>query len=126
MRVRETLATHRRWILRIGWVALGTVAVAGFVITLLGPLTSWAGGSTVHHLQGKERADAVNAVRQTLLQASGGAAALIVLVFTGMTFLLSPKAVMVSLGRSLPLHVSHEKDLMVFGARYESFLVDER
>ena len=76
-------------ILRLGWIALGVIAVVGFVIVLLGPVTSWASGSTVHHLHGKERADAVNAVRQTLLQASGGAAALIVLVFTGMTFVLN-------------------------------------
>jgi hypothetical protein len=70
-------------------VVAGLAMVIGVLVLLLGPITSWAGGSVVHRLAGKDRADAVNQVRQTLLQAAAGSAALVVLVFTGLTFLLN-------------------------------------
>jgi uncharacterized protein YjbI with pentapeptide repeats len=66
-------------------------AVVTILALLLGPVTSWTGGSAVHHLNGKEKADAINGVRQTLLQAAAGTAALTVLVFTGLTFTLNRK-----------------------------------
>ncbi|GLY74640.1 pentapeptide repeat-containing protein [Actinoallomurus iriomotensis] len=56
---------------------------------LLGPVTSWAGGAVVRHLHDKEKADAINGVRQTLLQAAAGTVALTVLVFTGLTWSLN-------------------------------------
>jgi hypothetical protein len=81
-----------RWRRRASW-SVGVVAVAaglvGLVIWLLGPGSRWAGGSTIAALHGKERADAVDAVRKTLLAAAGGTAALIGLSFTGRTFYLS-------------------------------------
>jgi hypothetical protein len=68
---------------------LAAAAVIVVLALLLGPITSWAGGSTVRHLTGKNKADAINGVRQTLLQAAAGTAALTVLVFTGLTFTLN-------------------------------------
>ena len=68
---------------------LAAVAVVAIVTLLLGPATSWAGGAAVRHLTGKDKADAINGVRQTLLQAAAGIAALTVLVFTGLTFTLN-------------------------------------
>jgi hypothetical protein len=65
------------------------MAVVAILTLLLGPVTSWAGGATVRHLTGKDKADAINGVRQTLLQAAAGTAALTVLVFTGLTFTLN-------------------------------------
>lgn len=61
-------------------------AVVGF---LLGP-AAWAiAGTTVRTLQGKERADALNSVRQTLLAATAGSVATVGLGFTVRTFFLS-------------------------------------
>jgi len=68
---------------------LAVMAVLAVLSLLLGPITSLASGTTVHHLSGKEKADAINEVRQTLLQAAAGTAALTALVFTGMTFTLN-------------------------------------
>jgi hypothetical protein len=76
-------------LLRIVAVALALAGVVAALALLLGPVTQWAGGSTVRGLTGKEKADAINGVRQTLLQAAAGTAALSVLLFTGLTFLLN-------------------------------------
>lgn len=64
-------------------MALGAIAL------LVGPLAWLVGGQTVTSLQGKEQADAINAVRQTLLTAATGLAAFSALVFTGRSFFLN-------------------------------------
>ncbi|WP_312885586.1 pentapeptide repeat-containing protein [Lipingzhangella halophila] len=56
---------------------------------LLGPVARWAAGPVVLDLPGKDQAAAMNAVRQTLLQAAGGTAALSALVFTATNYLLN-------------------------------------
>jgi hypothetical protein len=65
------------------------VAVVVTVLAVLGPMAWLVGGSTVRRLGGKDRADAINSVRQILLQVAAGGAALAVVVFTGRTFALS-------------------------------------
>jgi hypothetical protein len=73
-------------LIRIGAAILAATAMVTILTLLLGPVTSWTGGAAVRHLSGKEKADAINGVRQTLLQAAAGAVALAVLVFTGLAF----------------------------------------
>lgn len=68
---------------------LAAVALVGAFAMLIGP-ASWAmAGDTVRRLGGKERADAINAVRVTLLAAVGGAAGLISAGFAGRTYFLA-------------------------------------
>lgn len=55
------------------WI-LATLGVAVSILLLLGPMAWLVAGSTVERLQGKERADAINSVRQTILLSFGGAA----------------------------------------------------
>jgi uncharacterized protein YjbI with pentapeptide repeats len=87
--VDRWLKRNRRSLWQIGAAVLAVVAVVTILFLLLGPATSWAGGSAVRALSPKDKAAAINGVRQTLLQASAGTVALIVLVFTGLTFALN-------------------------------------
>jgi hypothetical protein len=61
----------------------------GLLTLLLGPIAWRLGGHTLADLHGKDRADAINSARQTLLAAAGGTAALTGLAFTARTFYLS-------------------------------------
>jgi uncharacterized protein YjbI with pentapeptide repeats len=70
-------------------VLVGVVVVLGVFALLFGPVTDWAAGPHVAQLHGKDRADAENAVRQTLLAAAGGLAAVVGLTISGRTFYLS-------------------------------------
>ncbi|WP_157408139.1 pentapeptide repeat-containing protein [Actinomadura atramentaria] len=72
--------------------ALGALAALGVVlgvVLVLGPLSWLVAGRTVRGLDGKERADAINAVRQIVLAALGGTSALVALGFTVRTYYLS-------------------------------------
>jgi len=66
--------------------AVGSLAL---LLLIIGPAAWWAGGDAVTVLHGKERADAINAVRQSLLGAATGLAALSALFFTGRSFYLN-------------------------------------
>ncbi|MET9342703.1 pentapeptide repeat-containing protein [Nonomuraea sp. NPDC003804] len=68
---------------------LAAAALVGAVVLVLGPLSWLIAGDAVSALTGKEQADAINAVRQTVLAALGGASALIALGFTVRTYYLS-------------------------------------
>lgn len=67
---------------------LVTMGAIGALIILLGPLSQWA-TVAISDLEGKDRSDAVNATRQTLLAAAGGTIALVGLGFTARTYYLS-------------------------------------
>ncbi|MFB9909033.1 pentapeptide repeat-containing protein [Allokutzneria oryzae] len=70
--------------------ALGILlGVVGVVVVLLGPLAWLIGGDTVRSLPGKERADAINAVRQSVLLACGGVVTAIGVAFAARTFALT-------------------------------------
>lgn len=71
------------------FITASVAGTIGLLTALIGPLAELAGGEYVDNLKGKERADAINAVRQTLLQASAGTIALIALAVTAMTFFLN-------------------------------------
>ncbi|MGW5119313.1 pentapeptide repeat-containing protein [Streptomyces noursei] len=68
---------------------MGLPAVLGFILVMLGPVSWLVAGGTVRNLSGKEQADALNAVRQTVLTAAGGAAVLLGFGYTARTYHLS-------------------------------------
>ncbi|MDI6104846.1 pentapeptide repeat-containing protein [Actinoplanes sp. NEAU-A12] len=72
------------------WVPLAVLAAAGVLVLLLGPVAWWA--TPAKHLQGKDKADARNATRQTLLAAVGGVGLLTGAAFTARTFYLTRRA----------------------------------
>ncbi|MGW5325242.1 pentapeptide repeat-containing protein [Streptomyces sp. NPDC004014] len=72
------------------YVALAILSIVALLF-ILGPISWLVGGETVRRLPGKERADALNAVRQTVLAAIGGAAVLGGLAFTSRTYHLSKR-----------------------------------
>ncbi|WP_168200870.1 pentapeptide repeat-containing protein [Allokutzneria sp. NRRL B-24872] len=59
------------------------------VVLLLGPVAWFVAGDTVRSLPGKERADAINAVRQSVLLGCGGAITAIGVAFAARTFALT-------------------------------------
>lgn len=74
---------------RLSLVVLVAVGSLTLVLVVIGPAAWWVGGHTVSTLSGRDRADAINAVRQTLLTAFTGLAASSALVFTGRSFYLN-------------------------------------
>ncbi|MDQ1644971.1 MAG: hypothetical protein QOJ50_1155, partial [Cryptosporangiaceae bacterium] len=70
---------------------LALVLAAGALVWLVfGPVGDWAAGDSVARITNlKDRADAVNAVRQTLLAAIAGLATAAGLTFTARTYLLA-------------------------------------
>ncbi|MFI5591666.1 pentapeptide repeat-containing protein [Amycolatopsis sp. NPDC051758] len=97
-RVRPDPVTARRVaadrrLAAVGRTALATtalvIAAVGFVLLLLGPLSWWLATDNVRNLRGKEQADALNAVRQTVLLALAGGATLSGAAFTARSFVLA-------------------------------------
>ncbi len=82
-RIRRRIQARRLWVL----ILLGASASAGFLILLLGPITMWA--TPAAGLHGVDKANAVNATRQTLLAATAGIVVLAGAVFTARTYYLS-------------------------------------
>lgn len=73
----------------LAWLAV-TAAALVVVWSIFGPVGEWAAGSTVTGIADAEkRAAAINAVRQTLLAAAAGLAAVTGLAFTARSFFLS-------------------------------------
>jgi Pentapeptide repeats (8 copies) len=88
-RVSKTASQNRPIILR-ALAFLGTCLGVGLIVfIIIGPLTRIVGGAAVETLSGKDRAAAINSVRQTLLQTAAGVVALIALVVTVSTYRLS-------------------------------------
>ncbi|MFI0895547.1 pentapeptide repeat-containing protein [Streptomyces sp. NPDC020983] len=75
----------RVWVLGLA----GAAGVAGGVLLILGPLSWLVAGGSVRGLHGKDRADALNAVRQTVLAAFAGATVLASLAYTARTYVLT-------------------------------------
>ncbi|MFJ8158738.1 pentapeptide repeat-containing protein [Streptomyces sp. NPDC094468] len=72
-------------------MAAGVAVVVVGIVVVLGPLSWWMAGDTVGDLHGKDRADALNAVRQTLLAGFAGASVLLGLAYTARTYQLSTR-----------------------------------
>ncbi|MFE0173226.1 pentapeptide repeat-containing protein [Streptomyces sp. NPDC059002] len=71
------------------WVVVGTIVGFGAILIVVGPVSWLVAGDTVRDLHGKERADALNAVRQTVLTAVGGSSVLLGVGFTARSYRLS-------------------------------------
>ncbi|MFF9580274.1 pentapeptide repeat-containing protein [Streptomyces rubiginosohelvolus] len=71
------------------WFVIGVPLVAAVVLLVLGPVSWLVAGDTVSVLTGKDRAEAVNAVRQTVLAAFAGATVLVGLVYTARSYALA-------------------------------------
>ncbi|MBM9507896.1 pentapeptide repeat-containing protein [Actinacidiphila acididurans] len=70
-------------------VALGALGVIGGVLVILGPVSWLLAGNSVRSLRGRDQADAVNAVRQTVLAAFAGATVFAGLGYTARTYVLA-------------------------------------
>lgn len=68
-------------------LTFGVIAAAGFLVLLLGPIATWA--SPVADLHGIDKANALNATRQTLLAGTGGIVVLAGAIFTARTYYLN-------------------------------------
>lgn len=79
----------RRYVIGIIWLVLGILVFLGLLLAILGPLAWQIGGGPIRHLRGIDQANALNAVRQTILTALGGTAALVAIGFTVRTYYLS-------------------------------------
>jgi hypothetical protein len=89
MRRRTQRLVRHRHVIRMAWVIGGTSILLALLMVVLGPFSWQIAGNTVRRLRGREQADALNAVRQTILTALGGAAAIIAVGFTVRTYYLS-------------------------------------
>ncbi|MFK0114949.1 pentapeptide repeat-containing protein [Streptomyces sp. NPDC090994] len=76
---------------RAAFFTLTALTIAGILLLALGPASWLIAGDTVRRLPDKEKADAINAVRQTILGAVAGAAVLGGLVITARTYQLSKR-----------------------------------
>jgi hypothetical protein len=89
VRTAQLWIRKKRYATAIAWILLGFVVFTCFLLVILRPMSWLVGGGPVRHLHGFDQATALNAVRQTLLTAFAGAAALVALGFTVRTYYLS-------------------------------------
>src|SRR5689334_22398281 len=89
VRRRAQRLVHHRYVASMVWIIGGTSAFLVLLTLILGPLSWQIAGNTVRRLHGREQADALNAVRQTMLTALGGTAAIVAVGFTVRTYYLS-------------------------------------
>ncbi|MEV6055869.1 pentapeptide repeat-containing protein [Streptomyces sp. NPDC052107] len=98
--------------------ALGVLSLLGAILLVLGPLSWLIAGDTVRTLHGKERADALTAVRQTVLAAVAGTSVLIGVGFTARTYRLSRRGQVTERFRSAIGHLASDKLAERLGAIY--------
>jgi hypothetical protein len=67
----------------------GLLGLIGGVLLILGPMSWLVAGDSVRSLKGKDQADALNAVRQTVLAAFAGVTVFASLAYTARTYVLS-------------------------------------
>jgi len=120
-RLAVVRAVEARWNSSRGWVA-ATVATAlaslGFLLLILGPVSWFVAGETVQHLSGSDRADAINAVRQTVLAAMAGATVFAGLAYTARTYLLSRRGQVTDRYRAAVESLASDKLQVRLGAVY--------
>lgn len=91
--LRDTGRRHLRLLRRYrgaaGLAASGVAVLAALLLWVLGPVSWLVAGDTVRALHGKDRADALSAVRQTVLASVGGASVLIGSAYTARAYHLS-------------------------------------
>ncbi|MBY8880679.1 pentapeptide repeat-containing protein [Actinacidiphila acidipaludis] len=79
------LSRHRLHMLAV----VGLLGVIGGVLVILGPVSWLVAGDSVRSLKGKDQADALNSVRQTVLGAFAGVTVFASLAYTARTYGLS-------------------------------------
>jgi hypothetical protein len=99
-------------------VALGVLTILGAILLVLGPLSWLIAGDVVRTLHGKERADALNTVRQTVLAAVAGTTVLLGVGFTARTYRLSQRGQVTERFRSAIGHLASDKLAERLGAVY--------
>ncbi|MGI5508613.1 pentapeptide repeat-containing protein [Streptomyces sp. CA-106131] len=107
----------RRW-RRVAWGGIVVVGVLGAVLLVLGPVSWLVAGDTVSSLRGKERADAVNAVRQTVLATVTGATVFVGLFYTARTYLLSRRGQVTERFRTAIQHLASDTMELRLGGVY--------
>jgi hypothetical protein len=88
MKLRAKVQKNGRDVTIVIWVLAAIAVIAGLIL-VLDPLTWYIAGNSVRELHGIDQANAINAVRQTVITALGGSAALVALGFTVRTYYLS-------------------------------------
>lgn len=78
-----------RVVLLVAAVGSSILLLLIVLIVLLGPVSAWLGGSAVEALQGKDKVEALNSVRDVMLKGAAGAIGAIALMFTARTYSLS-------------------------------------
>ncbi|MFD8824825.1 pentapeptide repeat-containing protein [Streptomyces sp. NPDC059605] len=100
------------------WFAAGVPLVVVVVLLVLGPVSWFVAGDTVGVLTGKDRADAVNAVRQTVLAALGGATIFASLVYTARSYALARRGQVTERFRAAVEQLSSDKLQVRLGGVY--------
>ncbi|MFG3254420.1 pentapeptide repeat-containing protein [Streptomyces sp. NPDC048172] len=101
----------------VRWGVAGVVVLGG-VLVVLGPVSWVVAGDTVQGLAGKERAEAINAVRQTVLAALAGVTVVASLGYTARTYLLSRRGQVTERFRMAVESLASEKVEVRLGAVY--------
>lgn len=99
----------------LGLVAALPVLI-GLLLLVLGPISWLVAGRTVQGLHGKDRADAVNDVRQTVLAALAGGTVLASLGYTARTYTLSRRGQITDRFRAGVDQLSSDKPQIRLGA----------
>ncbi|MFF2431689.1 pentapeptide repeat-containing protein [Streptomyces mirabilis] len=94
------------------------MSVLGAALLVLGPVSWLVAGDTVSSLRGKERADAVNAVRQTVLATVTGATVFVGLFYTVRTYLLSRRGQVTERFRTAVQHLASDTVELRLGGVY--------
>ncbi|RMI45224.1 pentapeptide repeat-containing protein [Streptomyces triticirhizae] len=99
-------------------VTVASLGILCVLIFVLGPVSWWVAGETVKGLSGKERADAINAVRQTVLAALAGVTVLASLAYTARTYRLSRRGQVTERFRAAVENLASDKLEVRLGSVY--------
>ncbi|MGW0628224.1 pentapeptide repeat-containing protein [Streptomyces sp. NPDC002758] len=97
---------------------VASLFVLGVILVILGPISWLVAGKTVQRLSGKDRADAINTVRQTLLAAIAGATVFASLAYTARTYLLSRRGQVTERFRAAVENLASDKLEVRLGSVY--------
>ncbi|WP_217555105.1 hypothetical protein [Streptomyces sp. GbtcB6] len=99
-------------------VVATALATLGVLLLILGPVSWFVAGKTVQYLSGSDRADGINAVRQTVLGAMAGATVFAGLAYTARTYLLSRRGQVTDRYRAAVESLASDKLQVRLGAVY--------
>ncbi|RZB16671.1 hypothetical protein StrepF001_25690 [Streptomyces sp. F001] len=120
-RAADMWATGVRWSRKQRWAVAffgASLLILGVILIILGPVSWFVAGRTVERLSGKDRADAINTVRQTLLAAIAGATVFASLAYTARTYLLSRRGQVTERFRTAVENLASDKLEVRLGSIY--------